>query len=38
VARGKLGKVSLVACMRRLLGIVNAKRRDELRAEGLAIV
>lgn len=37
-ARGKLGKVALVACMRRLLGIVNAKRRDELRAEGLVIV
>lgn len=37
-ARGKLGKVALVACMRRLLGIVNARRRDELRAEGLLIV
>lgn len=36
-ARGKLGKVALVACMRKLLGIVNAKRRDELRAENLAI-
>lgn len=34
-ARGKLGKVALVACMRKLLGIVNARRRDELRAEGL---
>lgn len=34
--RGKLGKVALVACMRKLLGIVNARRRDELRAEGLA--
>lgn len=33
-ARGKLGKVALVACMRKLLGIVNAKRRDELRTEG----
>lgn len=32
-ARGKLGKVALVACMRKLLGIVNARRRDELRAE-----
>lgn len=31
--RGKLGKVALVACMRKLLGIVNARRRDELRAE-----
>lgn len=34
-ARGKLGKVALVACMRKLLGIVNARRRDELRSEGL---
>ena len=34
-ARGKPGKVALVACMRKLLGIVNARRRDELRAEGL---
>lgn len=34
-ARGKLGKVALVACMRKLLGIVNARRREELRAEGL---
>ena len=37
MARGKLGKVALVACMRKLLGIVNAKRRDELRTEGLAL-
>ena len=36
-ARGKLGKVALVACMRKLLGIVNAKRRDELKMEGLAL-
>lgn len=36
-ARGKLGKVALVACMRKLLGIVNAKRRDELRAEASAV-
>ena len=37
-ARGKLGKVALVACMRKLLTIVNARRRDELRAqEGDAI-
>lgn len=36
-ARGKLGKVALVACMRKLLGIINARRRDELRAEGLAV-
>lgn len=35
--RGKLGKVALVACMRKLLGIVNARRRDELRAEGLTL-
>ena len=34
-ARGKLGKVALVACMRKLLGIANAKRRDELRDQGL---
>lgn len=34
-ACGKLGKVALVACMRKLLGIVNARRREELRAEGL---
>jgi transposase len=33
-ARGKLGKVALVACMRKLLTIVNARRRDELRTEG----
>jgi transposase len=32
-ARGKLGKVALVACMRKLLGIVNARRREELQAE-----
>lgn len=30
-ARGKAAKVALVACMRKLLTIVNAKRRDELR-------
>ena len=36
-ARGKLGKVALVACMRKLLGIVNARRRDELRAECLTL-
>lgn len=36
-ARGKLGKVALVACMRKLLGIVNARRRDELRAEAFAM-
>ena len=29
-ARGKVAKVALVACMRKLLTIVNAKRRDEL--------
>ncbi|WP_460828440.1 transposase, partial [Marilutibacter aestuarii] len=37
-ARGKLGKVALVACMRKLLGIINARRRDELRAEGALAV
>jgi transposase len=37
-ARGKLAKVALVACMRKLLTIVNARRRDELRAfEGAAL-
>jgi transposase len=35
--RGKLGKVALVACMRKLLGIVNARRRDELHAQGLMV-
>ena len=29
-ARGKVAKVALVACMRKLLTIVNARRRDEL--------
>ena len=32
-ARGKLAKVALVACMRKLLTIVNARRRDELLLE-----
>jgi transposase len=32
-ARGKVGKVALVACMRKLLILVNARRRDELRLE-----
>jgi len=32
-ARGKVAKVALVACMRKLLTIINARRRDELRAE-----
>ena len=36
-ARGKLGKVALVACMRKLLTIVNARRRDELRGAGGAL-
>lgn len=31
--RGKLAKVALVACMRKLLTIINARRRDELKAE-----
>jgi len=36
-ARGKLAKVALVACMRKLLTIVNARRRDELQgAEAIA--
>lgn len=34
-ACGKVGKVALVACMRKLLGIVNAKRRGELDRQGL---
>ena len=33
-ARGKVAKVALVACMRKLLCIVNARRRDELRCSG----
>lgn len=36
-ARGKVGKVALVACMRKLLGIINARRRDELQSEALAL-
>ena len=37
-ARGKLAKVALIACMRKLLTLVNARRRDELRGvEGVAI-
>lgn len=35
--RGKLGKVALVACMRKPLGIVNARRRDKLRNEGYVV-
>ena len=34
-ARGKVAKVALVACMRKLLTIVNARRRDELIAASL---
>lgn len=37
-ARGKLGKVALVACMRKLLTLVNARRRDELRLETAAAI
>jgi transposase len=37
-ARGKLGKVALVACMRKLLTLVNARRRDELRLEERAAI
>jgi transposase len=36
-ARGKLSKVALAECMRKLLGIINARRRDELQAEALAL-
>ena len=36
-ARGKPGKVALVACMRKILTILNAKRRDELRLEALLV-
>lgn len=36
-ARGKVGKVALVACMRKLLTIVNARRREELRGEAAAL-
>ena len=32
-ARGKIAKVALVACMRKMLGIVNARRRCELRMD-----
>jgi transposase len=35
-ARGKLAKVALVACMRKLLTIINARRRDELLLETAA--
>lgn len=34
--RGKVAKVALVACMRKLLTIVNARRRDELKEAGMA--
>lgn len=37
-ARGKLGKVALVACMRKLLGIVNARRREELQGRPEALM
>lgn len=36
-ARGKLAKVALVACMRKLLTIVNARRREELEAPDRAV-
>lgn len=32
-ARGKLAKVALVACMRKLLTIINARRREEMLRE-----
>lgn len=35
--RGKAAKVALVACMRKLLGILNARRRDELKLEGVLV-
>lgn len=37
IPRGKLGKVALVACMRKLLGSANARRRKELQNESLAL-
>jgi transposase len=37
-ARGKVAKVALVACMRKLLTIVNARRRDELRMEAAMVI
>lgn len=37
-ARGKLGKIALVACMRKLLTILNARRRDELRIDASAAI
>lgn len=36
-ARGKLAKVALVACMRKLLTIVNARRREELKVLETAV-
>lgn len=35
-ARGKPGKVALVACIRKLLVILNARRRDELGLQAIA--
>ena len=35
-ARGKLAKIALVACMRKLLTILNARRKQELIAEAAA--
>lgn len=37
-ARGKLAKVALVACMRKLLGIINARRREELQADAIGVL
>lgn len=37
-ARGKPAKVALVACMRKLLTIINARRREELAASGVVVV
>ena len=36
-ARGKQAKVALVACMRKLLTIINARRRDELTQEAAMV-
>jgi transposase len=36
-ASGKLGKVALVACMRKILVILNARRRDEIAASAATV-
>jgi transposase len=35
-ARGKPGKVALVACMRKMLTVLNARYRDEMRTNAIA--